>query len=101
MPPVASLQRLEHEYSLCDELDSDWAVSPLAVSRHHGKTMLLLEDPGGEPLDSLREVLDPNGQLIVDLIPELEFVIGKQSPVPELGPWQNWCIRRLGAIRSL
>ncbi|HZD50300.1 MAG TPA: serine/threonine-protein kinase PknK, partial [Silvibacterium sp.] len=34
----------------------------------------------------LRKVLGRNGQLIVDLIPELEFVIGKQPPVPELAP---------------
>src|SRR5467141_4602488 len=36
--------------------------------------------------DSLREALGPNGQLIVNLVPELEFVIGKQPPVPELPP---------------
>ena len=30
------------------------------------------------------KALGPNGQLIVDLIPELEFVIGKQPPVVEL-----------------
>src|SRR5262249_44715889 len=34
----------------------------------------------------LRELLGRNGQLIVNLIPELEFVIGKQPPVPELAP---------------
>jgi PAS domain S-box-containing protein len=36
--------------------------------------------------DSLRETLGSNGRLIVDLIPELELVIGKQPPVPELSP---------------
>ena len=35
---------------------------------------------------ALREALGPNGQLIVDLVPELEFVIGKQPPVTELPP---------------
>jgi predicted ATPase/signal transduction histidine kinase len=34
----------------------------------------------------LRELLGRNGQLMVNLIPELEFVIGKQPPVPELAP---------------
>jgi predicted ATPase len=34
----------------------------------------------------LREALGPNGQLIVSLIPELELVIGKQPPVPEIPP---------------
>jgi PAS domain S-box-containing protein len=32
------------------------------------------------------DALGPNGQLIVDLIPELEFVIGKQPPVVALPP---------------
>ncbi len=36
--------------------------------------------------DALREALDPNAQLIVNLVPELELVIGKQPPVPELPP---------------
>ena len=36
--------------------------------------------------DALREALGPNGLLIVDLIPELELVIGKQPPVPDLPP---------------
>ena len=33
---------------------------------------------------ALREALDPNGQLIVGLVPELKAVIGEQPPVPEL-----------------
>src|SRR5437899_11497713 len=36
--------------------------------------------------DALREALDPNGQLIVDLVPKLELIIGNQLPVPELSP---------------
>src|SRR6202453_2366262 len=35
---------------------------------------------------ALEEALGPNGLLIVDLIPELELVIGKQPPVPDLLP---------------
>src|SRR4029077_10647035 len=35
---------------------------------------------------ALREALDPNGQLIVDLVPELELIIGEQPPVPEVLP---------------
>jgi len=34
--------------------------------------------------DALREALEPNGLLIVDLVPELKHVIGDQPPVPEL-----------------
>src|ERR1700692_832717 len=36
--------------------------------------------------DTLREALDPNGQLIVDLVPELKLIIGEQPPVPEVPP---------------
>ena len=36
--------------------------------------------------DTLREALDPNGQLIVDLAPELKLIIGEQQPVPEVPP---------------
>jgi predicted ATPase len=35
---------------------------------------------------SLSEALGPNGQLIVNLVPELELVIGKQPPVANLSP---------------
>src|SRR5262245_8099224 len=36
--------------------------------------------------DALREALDPNGLLIVDLVPELKLIIREQPPVPELPP---------------
>jgi len=52
-PVPGVLERLEHEYSLRDELDSDWAVRPLALVRREGRLMLVLEDAGGEPLDRL------------------------------------------------
>jgi serine/threonine protein kinase len=51
-PPPASLARLAHEYELRDELDGAWAVRPLELGRERGQTMLVLEDPGGEPLES-------------------------------------------------
>ncbi|HUL06115.1 MAG TPA: PAS domain S-box protein [Candidatus Acidoferrum sp.] len=34
--------------------------------------------------DALREALGPNGQLMVDLVPELKLIIGDQALVPEL-----------------
>jgi len=34
----------------------------------------------------LQEALEPNGQLIVDLVPDLKLVLGEQSPVTELSP---------------
>jgi predicted ATPase len=34
----------------------------------------------------LRDAVGANGQLMVDLVPALEFVIGKQPPIPDLAP---------------
>jgi PAS domain S-box-containing protein len=48
-----SLERLEHEYALRTDLNSSWAARPLALSRYDGRMTLVLEDPGGEPLDRL------------------------------------------------
>lgn len=53
-PSRSILDRLAHELSLKDELEAAWAVRPLKVERGSGRTMLLvLEDPGGEPLARL------------------------------------------------
>jgi serine/threonine protein kinase len=52
-PAPAALDRLAHEYSLKDELDGAWAVRPLELVHDRGRTMLVLEDPGGEPLAKL------------------------------------------------
>ncbi|MBN3874969.1 AAA family ATPase, partial [Nostoc sp. JL23] len=52
----------------------------------------LLQQLLGEPEEQLQQwrsrlltALGNNGQLIVDVIPEVELIIGKQSPVPEVG----------------
>ncbi|MEA2730031.1 MAG: hypothetical protein QOF70_4506 [Acetobacteraceae bacterium] len=52
-PPPASLDRLAHEYGLKDELDGAWAVLPLELVREGGRTILVLEDLGGELLEGL------------------------------------------------
>src|SRR6202789_1447394 len=55
---------------------------------------------------ALGEALGPNGQLMVNLIPEVEFVIGKQPPVAELTPqeargrFQSVFKRFLGAFAT-
>ena len=54
-PLPQSLRRLEHEYSLAAELEPAWAAKPLALTRHEGRTILVLADPGGEPLDLIFE----------------------------------------------
>src|SRR5215831_7701135 len=52
-PTPGSLNRLIHEYGLKDELDEAWAVRPLALVHERGQTMLVLNDPGGEPMERL------------------------------------------------
>jgi serine/threonine protein kinase len=52
-PTPATLKPLHHEYSLRAELDPGWAAQPITLTRHLGRTTLILEDPGGEPLDRL------------------------------------------------
>jgi PAS domain S-box-containing protein len=52
-PAPATLDRLAHEYELKDELDGAWAVRPLELVREPGRVMLVLEDPGSEPLDRM------------------------------------------------
>lgn len=54
-PSPQSIRRLMHEHSLAAKLDPAWAAKPLAITRHEGRTILLLKDPGGEPLDRILE----------------------------------------------
>ena len=68
-PAPESLKRLEHEYSLREELDSAWAVRPVEISRRSDRPVLVLNDPGGVPLDQLlgparnaSALADPDGQ---------------------------------------
>jgi PAS domain S-box-containing protein len=72
-PSSQSLRRLEHEYSLAADLDPEWAAKPLALTRHEGRTILTLEDPGGEPLD---RVLERNKGQPLDLTRFLRIAIG-------------------------
>ncbi len=52
-PLPSSLDRLVHEFSLRDELEGTWALRPLALLREENRTLLVLEDFGGEPLERL------------------------------------------------
>lgn len=47
-----SLGRLHHEYALTQELESPWAVKPLALTHFEGRMALVLSDPGGKLLSS-------------------------------------------------
>src|ERR1700754_1842249 len=50
---LGCVERLEHEYALKAELDADWAARPVALTHNNGRLTLVLEDPGGTPLDRL------------------------------------------------
>ena len=50
---LETLQRLEHEFSLREELDRRWFARPIAIAQHLGRTVLVSEDPGGAPLDQV------------------------------------------------
>ena len=47
------VERLQHEYALKTELDVHWAARPVALAHHNDRITLVLEDPGGVPLDRL------------------------------------------------
>ncbi len=50
---LGCVERLQHEYALKAELDADWAARPVALTHYNGRMALVLEDPGGAPLDRL------------------------------------------------
>jgi PAS domain S-box-containing protein len=76
-PSSASLDRLAHEFRLKDELDSAWAVRPLELLRADGQTLLVLEDPGGEPLEQM--LVAP-----IDLGKVLRFAVGIAAALGQL-----------------
>src|SRR5258707_11761107 len=49
-PTTETLKKIEHEYSFHDDLDTTCAARPLALSQYNDQRVLVLEDPGGEPL---------------------------------------------------
>jgi len=77
-PSSEGLRRLEHEYSLAPELDPGWAAKPLALTRHEGRTLLILSDPGGEPMDRVleRNILERNQAKPLNLARFLRIAIG-------------------------
>jgi PAS domain S-box-containing protein len=76
-PAPEILQWLEHAYSLREELDSTWAARPIGIARHWDRTVLVLEDPGGVPLDQLL------GRQL-DLAVSLRLAVGLASAIDHL-----------------
>ncbi|MBV8098205.1 MAG: protein kinase, partial [Verrucomicrobia bacterium] len=76
-PAPDTLKRLEHEYSLRAELESAWAARPIAIAHHWDRAVLVLDDPGGVPLDQL------SGQPL-DLAVCLRLAVGLASAIGRL-----------------
>ena len=76
-PALESLERLNHEYSLRQELDPAWSARPVTMARHWDRTVLVLEDPSGVPLEQL---LDHR----LDLASSLRLSIGLSRAIDQL-----------------
>jgi hypothetical protein len=50
---IGCVERLDHEYAIKAELDAEWAARPVALTNYNNRLTLVLEDPGGAPLDRL------------------------------------------------
>src|ERR1700692_1950649 len=50
---LGCVERLEHEYALKAELHGAWAARPIVLTRYNDRMALVLEDPGGAPVDRL------------------------------------------------
>jgi len=70
----------------CDQYNRDIPYATLAQAFQSLIRALLSksEEELRKWRDALHEALDPNGQLIVNLVPELRLIIGEQLPVPEV-----------------
>jgi len=76
-PTQSCLDRLANEYELREELASTWALRPLELVHERDRTILLLENPGGEPLDRLLGAPMELGQLV-------RFAIGIAAALAKL-----------------
>src|SRR6516164_1180777 len=76
-PALETLKKIEHEYSFRNELDPTWGVRPIILSQYKEQRVLVLEDPGGEPLDRL--IHGP-----MEMMRFLRFAIGLASALSQL-----------------
>jgi len=77
-PSPQALRRLEHEYSLANELDASWAAQPVALTRQQEWPVLILKDPGGELLD---RVIEQHKAQPLDVLRLLRIAIGLAAAV--------------------
>jgi predicted ATPase len=80
----------KHGYFISGKFDQFRRNIPYSAIAH--ALQKLVQQLLGEPDEQVQQwrsrlltALGSNGQIIVDVIPEVEFIIGKQPPVPEVG----------------
>jgi predicted ATPase/signal transduction histidine kinase len=76
-PAIETLEKIKHEYWLRSVLETTWAVRPRDLSQYNEHTVLVFEDPGGEPLHRLIQ-----GPL--DIKQFLRFAIGLTTAISQL-----------------
>jgi serine/threonine protein kinase len=75
-PSPETLKRLEHACSVKEELDPAWAARPIGIARHWDRTVLVLEDCGGTPLDQMLDpARDPSGRDAGRRLADLAFCL--------------------------
>lgn len=74
-----------------DQFKRDIPYAPIILAFQ--KLILRILSENAESVSQWRETLNnalaPNGQVIIDVIPDLSMIIGKQPAVPELGPVES------------
>jgi PAS domain S-box-containing protein len=76
-PALETLEKINHEYALRRELGTTWAVRPRDLSQYNEKTVLVLDDPGGEPLHRL--IQGP-----MEMKQFLRFAVGLTTAISQL-----------------
>ncbi|WGV25808.1 PAS domain S-box protein [Halotia branconii] len=83
----------KHGYFISGKFDQFGRNVPYSAIAH--ALQKLIQQLLGEPDEQLQQwrshlliALGSNGQIIIDVIPEVELIIGKQPPVPEVGATQ-------------
>jgi predicted ATPase/signal transduction histidine kinase len=79
--PLQKHDRLLNEYALASQLDPAWAARPVKVINYRGQEVLILEDPGGEPLDL---VIERGREAPVDLSRFLRIASGLSAALGQV-----------------
>lgn len=74
-----------------DQLNTGGPYSTLMSALRQCTQQILAEGEAETSVwkERIQRALGPNGQLVVDLLPQLELIIGRQAPVEELGPAES------------